>query len=166
MLSGPEPAEEFAQELLPLDRGPPQDDDIARNADSDSDVDIGNSHQLRSEHSKPKRTATQRINDSFAWEILMMALSAGILIALVVVLATRDNKPQPDWQYISLNSLISWLTTISRACILFSASEALGQLKWVWFMQREQPIHDLRTFDEASRGPFGALELIWTLRGR
>ncbi|KAL3442812.1 hypothetical protein BJX65DRAFT_286140, partial [Aspergillus insuetus] len=126
MLTETEPAEEFAQELLPLGRRPSQDDDNARNADSDSDV--GNSHQLRCEHSKPKQTITQRLNDSFAWEILMMALSAGNLIALVVILATRDDKPQQDRQYISLNSLISWLTTISRACILFSASEALGQL--------------------------------------
>lgn len=95
-----------------------------------------------------------------------MALSAGILIALVVVLAARHNKPQPDWRYVSINSLIAWMTTVSRACILFSVSEALGQLKWVWLMQSERPVHDLRTFDEASRGPFGALGLIWALRGR
>jgi hypothetical protein len=158
------PAEEFAQELLPLDRRTSEDNNDLHNADIDSEDE--EPHQPGSELAKPKPTTTQRINESFAWEILMMVLSAGILVALVVVLAWRDNEPQPDWQYMSLNSLISWMTTISRAGILFSASEALGQLKWVWFMQQDQAINDLRTFDEASRGPLGAVELIWKLRGR
>ncbi|KAL4766992.1 hypothetical protein BDW60DRAFT_212403 [Aspergillus nidulans var. acristatus] len=158
-----EPAEEFAQVLLPLDHRTTYDDDD-RHANSESDAEPPGPPSLE----LPKRQPypSQEINNYFVWELITMVLSAAILTALVVVLARHDGKPQPDWPYISINSLISWMTTISRACILFAVSEALGQLKWVWFMQREQPVHDLRRFDEASRGPFGALELIWALRGR
>ncbi|KAI9375755.1 hypothetical protein BJX61DRAFT_78033 [Aspergillus egyptiacus] len=67
----------------------------------------------------------------------------------------------------SLNSLISWLSTIFRACIIVSTSEALGQLKWVWFAQEQaRPVHELRVYDSASRGLYGAMELIWALRAR
>ncbi|KAJ0425689.1 hypothetical protein BJY00DRAFT_307835 [Aspergillus carlsbadensis] len=66
----------------------------------------------------------------------------------------------------SLNSLISWLSTISNACLVISCSEALGQLKWVWFAQGTRPVQELKTFDAASRGFYGALELIWRLRAR
>ncbi|KAL5040978.1 hypothetical protein BDW71DRAFT_192695 [Aspergillus fruticulosus] len=158
-----EPAEEFAQVLLPLDHRTTYDDDD-HHANSDSDAEPPGPPSLELPERKP--LPSQEINNYFVWELITMVLSAAILTALVVVLARHDGKPQPDWPYISINSLISWMTTISRACILFAVSEALGQLKWVWFMQREQPVHDLRRFDEASRGPFGALELIWALRGR
>jgi hypothetical protein len=66
----------------------------------------------------------------------------------------------------SSNSLISWLSTISKACLVIACSEALGQLKWVWFAQGMRPVQELRTFDAASRGLYGALELIWTRRAR
>jgi hypothetical protein len=100
------------------------------------------------------------------WEILAAILSAATLIALVVVLAKFDGTPQPTWKHVSLNTVISWLSTISKACIIFAVSEALGQLKWVWFAQKTQPLLNLRTFDSASRGFYGSAELIWTLRCR
>ncbi|KAL3480062.1 hypothetical protein BJX99DRAFT_244514 [Aspergillus californicus] len=112
------------------------------------------------------RSIVATMNNWFVREILGMAISAGVFVALVVVLVEYDRKPQPSWGYMSLNSLISWMSTIARACIIISCSEALGQLKWVWFLQKPRPIHELRTFDSASRGTYGALELIWALRAR
>ncbi|KAL4922035.1 hypothetical protein BDW62DRAFT_76721 [Aspergillus aurantiobrunneus] len=96
-----------------------------------------------------------------------MATSAGVLIALAAVLGQYDRKPQPSWRYMSVNSLISWLSTIFRACTIVSCSEALGQLKWIWFAQKqERPVQELRVYDSATRGPYGAMQLIWTLRAR
>ncbi|KAL4875677.1 hypothetical protein BJY04DRAFT_201373 [Aspergillus karnatakaensis] len=111
-------------------------------------------------------TLWQKYNDWFVWEFSAIALSAAVLIALVVILTQYDEKPQPSWGYMSLNSLISWLSTVAKACIIVSCSEALGQLKWVWFSQKSRPIEELRTFDAASRGAYGALELAWKLRAR
>jgi len=42
---------------------------------------------------------------------------------------------------------------------------AIGQLKWIWFAQKERPLADFQTFDEASRGPIGSLKLIGRLKG-
>ncbi|KAF7170804.1 hypothetical protein CNMCM5623_003323 [Aspergillus felis] len=122
-------------------------------------------HEKRREGDKQKSTWTG-FSDRFVWEILAAILSAAMLIALIVVLAKFDGKPQPTWKHVSLNTVISWLSTISKACIIFSVSEAIGQLKWVWFAQKTQPLSNLRTFDSASRGFYGSAELIWTLRCR
>ncbi|CAI7654037.1 unnamed protein product [Penicillium glandicola] len=102
----------------------------------------------------------------FIWEILAMILSTGLLLAIVVILNNYNHHPQPIWEYVSLNSIISWISTIAKACVLFSLSEGLGQLKWIWFTQKRRPMSDLRTFDSASRGIYGCAELIWNLRAR
>ena len=38
-----------------------------------------------------------------------------------------------------------------------------GQLKWHWFTQ-DCPLVDIETYDAASRGPLGAVSLLWRLR--
>lgn len=117
--------------------------------------------------SDPSQLPWNRLGDWFVWEILWLVTSTGVLIGLAAVLAHYDRKPQPSWRYMSLNSLISWLSTIFRAGIVISTSEALGQLKWIWFAQkRQRPVQELRVYDSASRGPYGAMELIWALRAR
>ncbi|KAH8693771.1 hypothetical protein BGW36DRAFT_300350 [Talaromyces proteolyticus] len=85
---------------------------------------------------------------------------------MLVILSAFNDKPQPSWKYMSLNSLISWLSTLSKGCILFAINETLGQLKWVWFAQKTRPVPHLRSFDEASRGFWGSAQLIWELKGR
>ncbi|PYH95611.1 hypothetical protein BO71DRAFT_408397 [Aspergillus ellipticus CBS 707.79] len=114
----------------------------------------------------PKKSGWVEIQEWHVLEILGMLLAAGALIATVIILRSYDQKPQPVWHYMSLNSLISWLSTISKACILFSVSEALGQLKWVWFAQARRPLPNLEAFDSASRGLYGSALLIWMLKGR
>jgi Protein of unknown function (DUF3176) len=49
--------------------------------------------------------------------------------------------------------------------MLLVAAEGLSQLKWRWY-DRASPLKDLLTYDDASRGPWGALTLLWNLRGR
>ncbi|KAL5000849.1 hypothetical protein BDV10DRAFT_199783 [Aspergillus recurvatus] len=152
----PEPS----YELLGGAQGLSQDDD--RNSEAEDTP----SSTSTVDETLEEQSVGLKISEWFILEVLAIVVSAGALITLVAVLATYDRKPQPNWYYMSLNSLISWLSTISKACILFFVSEALGQSKWVWFAQEERPIRNIRTFDSASRGPYGALELIWTLRGR
>jgi hypothetical protein len=86
-------------------------------------------------NSAPDTSVMERLDTWFVWEILGLVTSVGALVALAIVLAEDDRKPQPKWRYMSLSSLISWLSTIFRACIILSSSQALGQLKWVWFAQ-------------------------------
>lgn len=127
-----------------------------------------------------------RLADWWVWEVLSLVVSAGALVAMVVFLSSIDNKPQPSWATagshcvkvpgsdrtvcrtagISVNSVISWLGTLARICLLVPLSNGLGQLKWAWFSERKRPLTDLETFDSASRGLTGSLQLIWRLKAR
>ena len=120
------------------------------------------------QHDEGAEIESQKSVDSdwFVWELLGVAISGGILVATVVILASLNNTPEPKWKYMSLNSLISWLSTVSKGCLISAISGLLGQLKWTWFKQASRPLPDLRQFDTASRGFYGAIQLIWRLRAR
>ncbi|CAG8900297.1 unnamed protein product [Penicillium egyptiacum] len=115
---------------------------------------------------KTKPSVWKFISNLFIWEVLTMTLSSGLLVAIVVILTQYDDRPQPAWRLVSLNSVISWLSTISKACVLSSISEGIGQLKWVWFTRKSRPLVDLGAFDVASRGVYGCAGLVWKLRAR
>jgi len=93
-------------------------------------------------------------------------VSALALIAIVAALNHYNDQPLPDWRHVSLNTLVSWLSTLAKACITLLASASLSQLKWVWFAEQKRKLSDLRTFDAASRGAFGSLELLSLQKGR
>lgn len=67
---------------------------------------------------------------------------------------------------ISVNSVVSWLGTIARMCLLVPLSNGLGQLKWNWYHDRERSLADMSIFDSASRGIHGSVQLIWRLKAR
>lgn len=85
------------------------------------------------------------------------ALSA--LAIMVTMLATHQDKMLPKWPtLISINSLISILTSIFKATMLLPVAEGISELKWVWFVD-SRPLSDMDCFDSASRGPLGAFTL-------
>ncbi|KAJ5602505.1 hypothetical protein N7537_005461 [Penicillium hordei] len=116
--------------------------------------------------SREKPSMWQLISSLFIWEVLAMVLSSGVLVAIVVILTQYDDHPQPAWRLVSLNSVISWLSTVSKGCVLSAISEGIGQLKWVWFTRKSRPLVDLGAFDGASRGVYGCAGLVWRLRAR
>lgn len=48
---------------------------------------------------------------------------------------------------------------------MIPVSSAISRAQWTWF-RRERPLHDFHLFDQASRGPWGSLALIWRVRAR
>jgi len=66
---------------------------------------------------------------------------------------------------VSLNTIVSRLSTFAKGCILLLLSRSIGQLKWICFRSRRQRLSDLRTFDSASRGALGSAELLWMQKG-
>ncbi|KAI4906766.1 hypothetical protein J4E90_010225 [Alternaria incomplexa] len=127
-----------------------------------------------------------RSADWWVWEILSLVVSAGALVTIVLLLSSLNDKPQPSWASvgthcfsepgiadivcrqsgISVNSVVSWLGTLARLCLLVPLANCLGQLKWTWFGSRERSLADLDAFDAASRGLTGSLQLIWKLKAR
>lgn len=98
------------------------------------------------------------------WEILGWVTSMISLAAIIIVLWYYDGRPMPDWPYgITLNALLSILSTVMKATLVFAVSESLGQLKWPWFHNGNM-LSDLTLLDSATRGVMGAcLFLVKTL---
>lgn len=99
-------------------------------------------------------------------EIAACFLIFAALTAIVPTMYPHQGKPLPQWPYlISVNSLISIYVVVPKCTILLVTIEGLDQLKWRWFLER-RPLDDLVTYDQATRGPLGALSLLWRLRLR
>ncbi|KAL3254668.1 hypothetical protein ABHI18_008808 [Aspergillus niger] len=105
-------------------------------------------------------------SDRFTLELAGVVVSAGLLATMLALLSVYDHHPQPSWPHISLNAVIYTLSTLSKASLIFSLGESLGQLKWVWFSQQKRPLLHLRLFDSASRGAWGSLRLVWHQRAQ
>jgi hypothetical protein len=78
---------------------------------------------VQDEKEQPPKSGETFVSDWYVWEVLAVLVSAGTLVAMVAMLIHFDHKPQPAWRLLSLNSVISWLSTISKACVLFSINE-------------------------------------------
>ena len=45
--------------------------------------------------------------------------------------------------------------------MLLAATESIGQAKWLLFRKQSRSLADFKTIDEASRGPWGAFQLLY-----
>jgi hypothetical protein len=99
------------------------------------------------------------------WEIGASALSIACVAAIVGVLVFLNNLAIDQWNFqISPNSLIAVMTTISKAAMMVPIAACISQLKWVYFSGKTRPIRNLDLFDAASRGPWGSLCFIPSIR--
>ncbi|KAI0550462.1 hypothetical protein F4679DRAFT_203230 [Xylaria curta] len=101
------------------------------------------------------------------WEMGATVLSLTSLSLIITLLTRVDDVPLSDWTLpIQPNSLLAVLTTAMKTSMLVSVTSCIGQLKWRHFATRARSIHELESLDDASRGPWGALLLIFTLRAK
>ncbi|KAL8698398.1 MAG: hypothetical protein Q9224_001869 [Gallowayella concinna] len=119
----------------------------------------------KSRRSRLSSTYAKYVTDWWLLEILSIALGIAIFVALCSVLRHYDGKPvRPTISIlggnITLNTLVSILSTISKAALLFTVSGCISQSKWSWYLNQQKPLGELSVFDEASRGAWGALQLI------
>ncbi|PPJ54655.1 hypothetical protein CBER1_07664 [Cercospora berteroae] len=107
-----------------------------------------------------------RLEDWWVLELLGVIISAGALAAIVGILYHYHGTPQPTWRNVSLNTMISWLSTLANVMVLIPVTSGLSQLKWVWFAGKRRTMSDRGYFDSASRGVIGSLALIFEQQGR
>ena len=112
--------------------------------------------------------AAALLQDWWLWELLGSGTSILAMTAIVVILAIYDSSSLPDWpSSITINSTISLFSTIAKLSMLSSVGATISQSKWLWYRQTEpRRLQDLQTFDDASRGPWGAAHLLLSLRAR
>lgn len=104
------------------------------------------------------------------WLELAGAVSSILfLTGIVAFLALIDGTKLDDWHFpwqIKPPTIISILVTVCRINLAFFIAEGIGQLKWVFFEQREHSLSDFDQFDEATRDPWGATCFIWKVNRR
>ncbi len=126
----------------------------------------------KSQHSTPILQSTKthargaHIFKNWWMEISACFLFSMALVAITATLHPLQGEPLPKWPYqISVNTLISIYVVVLKGTVLLVTAEGLGQLKWRW-LQNNRPLEDLVKYDQATRGPLGALNLLWRLRLR
>ena len=104
-------------------------------------------------------------------EIISWIFSAMCMTAVIGVLAYLQDDKLSNWTLekrtgLTLNAYISVLSKMAGASLILPVSEALGQLKWSWFLQHSKQMWDFEIFDNASRGPWGSLLLLIRTKGK
>ncbi|KAF6811683.1 hypothetical protein CPLU01_15061 [Colletotrichum plurivorum] len=99
-------------------------------------------------------------------EFAYCAVGVAALAALAGVLHRFDGETMPDWPSgLTLNTIVALLATVCRAAFVIPVTEALAQAKWNWFREKPRSLGDFEAFDQASRGPWGSLNLVRRTRG-
>lgn len=109
------------------------------------------------------RWHTRFLLSGWWWEIMASVLSLACCLAILGLLVRFNQKPLQSWTfYFQLNTVVSALITVSKATMLLSVASCLSQLKWNHFQANAppQPLSHLQIFDDASRGPWGAMVLL------
>lgn len=115
--------------------------------------------------SKYSQWSSEWITDWWGLELACWVIAALSLVAIVIALEVHKHQPVPEWGLgITLNSLISIFATIGQMAMMKPVVECISQLKWLWFIRREN-LAGIQEFDGASRGPTGSLILLGKLRG-
>jgi hypothetical protein len=95
------------------------------------------------------------IVEAAAWMVSVLTLAI-----IIATLALTDGKPLPTWPMnITLNSFISFMSTLMKAACAVPIVECISQLKWLRF-RKAGAVRDIQTFDEASRGIWGSAKLL------
>ncbi|KID84994.1 hypothetical protein MGU_07787 [Metarhizium guizhouense ARSEF 977] len=98
-------------------------------------------------------------------EMACILLSFSTFILIVMVLSKFNQQSVPDLPLkVTLNTMLSFLVTLAKAAFMFPVSIAISRAQWSWFLQ-ERPLYDFHVFDQASRGTWGSLVLLWRIRG-
>lgn len=119
-----------------------------------------------SKHTRATGRWSRLATDWWIWELFAMISSLISFVAIVLVLRLHEGRPVPDWPFsITISSMISIFATIMSATMLVPIAEGISQAKWHWF-QQYHVLRDMDVYDQASRGPWGSLKMLWGIRWR
>lgn len=94
-------------------------------------------------------------------ELASLVLGTSCFIALAALLYVYDGKTIFSWHGITLNTLVSILSTAAKVLVLYSVAESTSQWKWLHFSEQKHFLIDFDKIDAASRGPLGSFKLLW-----
>jgi hypothetical protein len=122
-----------------------------------------NSGDIRSATSVRLASRSQISHLRFWWkEIGSLILSIASLSAAIVLLAWQNSKRLADWRFpASLNTAVSSLGAFSHLFLAFAVASCISQGKWNRIRRGDSTLGVFDDFDKASRGPVGAIILLF-----
>lgn len=106
------------------------------------------------------------LRDAWAFEIIVFLVSVLALGCLTSLLRYYDQQPIFKWHGLTLNTIVSTVSTISKTLLMFVVSAGISQWKYIAFSKGKRKLIEFERLDSASRGPEGSLTLLWTTRLR
>jgi hypothetical protein len=109
----------------------------------------------------PNATRLARYKLSFIWwlELGCCLLVVGGLVGIAATVSSLDGKPLPHWPYrLSINTFIAAFSVLIEASSGLVLAEGISHVKWTSL--RTRSLHHFKMHDEASRGPWGAANLL------
>lgn len=104
--------------------------------------------------------------DTWICETPSIVFSMACVGAVAVVVGFYDGEPIPQFPSgITLNTIISILSTAARSALVYVISATIGQLKWHWFSNKGRRLRDMQALDDASRGPLGSIVVLFAFMG-
>ncbi|KAH7127201.1 hypothetical protein B0J11DRAFT_567909 [Dendryphion nanum] len=96
--------------------------------------------------------------DTWSWEGISIGWFLACLAANIGILVYISGKSLKTWNLpIEPNTLVGVFSTLSKAALATPVTQCISQLKWLYFEESPRPLINMQNFDDASRGPFGAL---------
>ncbi|GJN70634.1 hypothetical protein PLICBS_004692 [Purpureocillium lilacinum] len=110
-----------------------------------------------------------RASSRWLWEALSLTASTVALVAIIILLRVYQDRTLEQWGLpVSINAVLAILSAVFKATLALPVTEVnielppgISQLKWFWFADRARGLDDMQAFDNASRGPWGSLLLIF-----
>jgi hypothetical protein len=133
-----------------------------------SDANFTEVQNISELQNTPRKRSAIMLGD-WIWEFSAAVFSIGCLTAAIIVLTIYDNKSLTSWNFVfdaNPNTVIAILSTLSRTALLVPVASCISQLKWIHLAISPRQLRDVQTYEDASRGPWGALGLIWKLNIR
>lgn len=111
---------------------------------------------VRGEKDVEVRRQPWRFENIWPLESLALLTSCACQIGLIVIISRMNNQPLDTWKtFISLNTMVSILSTLSKSLVLVPVASCISQLKW-HHLRAPHKLDDFELFDLASRGPGGS----------
>lgn len=95
-------------------------------------------------------------------EFVSVIFSVLCMAAVAIIALNIDGIWLSQWHLdLQPNTVVSILTTACQSSLMFSVAEIIGFSKWFYFQTGSRHLKELVTFDSASRGPLGSINILW-----
>jgi len=103
----------------------------------------------------------QHVLRSWMIELASLAIAAGFLVAIWIIIGRYDGQPIPEWSLaINLSTLVSFLAVGFRVATISPVAAIMAQQKWLWMSRKPRPLLDLEHIDNASNTITGSTHLL------